>query len=238
MPKLDQHKVRLEKIIQLSSSVRTFCLRDVNGKPFVFQAGQFCMVHVPEDGGVKKKAYSIASGPEQTETIELCIKLVQGGLATEWFWTLKQGDEFDLSSPYGRFVLPEGVNEELIFVATGTGLAPFRSMIHHLYHDGASYEKDVWLIFGVRYENEILYHDEWLALAQKNPHFHYIPTISRPKNWDGAKGYVQERLKESITDPGGKKVYICGLVPMVEAVNQAAQQIGFSKDQIHFEKYV
>lgn len=92
--------------------------------------------------------------------------------------------------------------------------------------------------FGVRYEDEILYNDEWLDFAERHPKFHYIPTISRPKEWRGEVGYVQRKLQKYITSHDNRRVYVCGLVPMIEAVEKAAIEIGFDLKQIHFEKYV
>ena len=228
---------KLEKIFELSDSVRTFRLRFPEGKWIPFKAGQFCMVHVPKDGEKPlKKAYSICSSPFETGYLDLCIKLVEGGFATNWFWTLKEGDALTVTIPYGGFVLKEPVADELVFVATGTGLAPLRSMLRQMLLDG--FQKPVTLIFGVRYENEVLYSDEFRELEKKHANFKFIPTISRPKEWKGEVGYVQEKLKKYVTDPKGKQIYVCGLVPMIEAVQKAAEEIGFDKKQVHFEKYV
>lgn len=228
---------KLEKIFELTPTVRTFRLRFPEGKWIPFKAGQFCMVHVPKEGEKPlKKAYSICSSPFETGYLDLCIKLVEGGFATNWFWTLKEGDELTVTLPYGGFVLKEPVEHELVFVATGTGLAPLRSMLRVLLRDG--FQKPITLIFGVRYENEVLYADEFRELEKKHPNFKFIPTISRPKEWKGEAGYVQDKLRKYVTDPAGKQIYVCGLVPMIEAVQKAAEEIGFDKKQVHFEKYV
>lgn len=238
MPKLEHYTTTLEKIFHLTPTVRTFRLRYPGGKGFSFKPGQFCMVDVPAGDKIKKKAYSIASPPHELEYIDLCVKLVEEGLATHWFWSLKEGDSVDLGGPYGGFVLPDPIETDLVFVATGTGLAPFRSMIRTLYQEASSFDRQASLIFGVRYEDEILYHDEWCDLAKANDSFQYIPTISRPKDWGGQVGYVQEALKKHMLSPSGKQIYICGLIPMIEAVEKAALEIGCDPKQIHFEKYV
>jgi len=238
MPKIEHYTTTLEKIIHLTPTVRTFRFRFPAGHGFSFQAGQFCMVDVPEGTKIRKKAYSIASAPYEREYLDLCIKLVEGGLATNWFWSLQEGDQVNLGGPYGNFVLPESLNDDLVFIATGTGLAPFRSMLHELHHEKDRFDRNIWLIFGVRYEDQILYDEEWRSLAQQEQRFHYIPTISRPKQWDGEVGYVQEKLVKYIEGPQGKRLYVCGLVPMIEAVEQTAIKMGFDLKQIHFEKYV
>ncbi len=232
---------KLEKIFELSPTVRTFRLRFPDGKHPTFKAGQFCMIHIqntPEEKP-RKKAYSICSAPFENGYVDLCIKLVEGGFATNWFWGLKEGTAVTLTVPYGGFLIKEPVDYEAIFIATGTGLAPLRSMIKTLLHNG--HPKPVTLIFGVRYENELLYSKEFRDLEKKHPAFRFIPTVSRPRDpkaWTGESGYVQNVLKKFVTDPKGREIYVCGLVPMIEAVEKAAQEIGFDKKQIHFEKYV
>jgi len=234
---LEPITTKLEKIFILSDSVRTFRLRFPEGKWVNFKAGQFCMVQVPKEGEKPlKKAYSICSSPFETGYVDLCIKLVEGGYATNWFWSLKEGDDVTITLPYGGFVLKEPVENDLILIATGTGLAPLRSMLRVLLRDG--FQKPITLIFGVRYEKEVLYSDEFRELEKQHANFKFIPTISRPKEWKGETGYVQEKLKKYFSDPAGRQIYVCGLVPMIEAVQKTADEIGFDKRQVHFEKYV
>jgi len=226
----------LEKISELTETVRTFRLRFPNEKWVPFKAGQFSMVHIPREDKVIKKAYSICSSPFEEGYLDLCIKLFEGGFATNWFWGLKEGDPVTITIPYGGFMIKEPIDYDPVFVATGTGLAPLRSMIKTLLRNGCS--KQITLIFGVRYENEILYREEFEALAKKHSNFKFIPTISRPKDWLGEVGYVQEKLKKYITSPEGKQIYVCGLIPMITAVQEAAAEIGFDPKGVHFEKYV
>jgi len=194
------------------------------------------MVHVPRDSKTQKKAYSICSAPFEEGYIDLCIKLVEGGFTTNWFWALKEGDEITVTIPYGGFTFKEPLDYDFVFVATGTGVAPLRSMIKTLVRDG--FQRQITLIFGVRHEEEIIYHQEWLDLVKSCKNFCYIPTVSRPKTWTGEVGYVQDKLKKCIADPAGKQIYVCGLIPMIEGVQKAAEEIGFDKKQVHFEKYV
>ena len=151
---------------------------------------------------------------------------------------LKEGETVPMEGPYGKFVIREPMEKGVLFVATGTGIAPFRSQINDLLKSGEAEGKDLWLFFGIRYETDILYQDEWKTLAEKYPNFHYIQTISRPKSWTGEKGYVQEKIKKFIQDPQGLDVYICGLPAMVEDVQKTCAEMGFPKEKVHFEKYV
>jgi len=200
-----------------------------------FQAGQFMMVRIMRDGKLVKRAYSICSAPTHREYVEFVITKVEGGFVSNWFHDRKVGDPVELEGPYGHFVIKEPKGKEIIFACTGSGVAPFRSMIPTLLVKDP--HKPIWLFLGVRYEDQILYHEEFEALAKQHRNFTFVPTISRPKEWKGEVGYVQEKLKKYIVDPAGKNLYICGLPNMVDDVKKVAEEIGFPKEKVFYEKY-
>ncbi len=206
------------------------------GRETRFIAGQFISVVLPRDGKVIRRAYSIASPPEEPRHLNLIIKRVEGGLVTNWFWTLKPGDRFQGHGPFGKFILPPQVDFEPLFIATGTGIAPFRSMIHSLL--SAGFKGRMSLLFGARFETMIPYHEEFLELARANPHFTYLPTVSRPTPaWKGASGYVQTQVEKLLSNPSAVRVYICGLNEMIQPVQEVCWKAGLPKDRISYEKY-
>lgn len=231
------YPVTLSKIEHFSDTVRNFHFTFSKKPRFDFIAGQFIMVEVPKEGQDKpvRKPYSIASSPHIDGKIELCIKKVDGGFVSGWFFDLKEGDEIEMQGPLGVFKLEDPLPEHLLFVATGTGIAPLRAQFEQLLHDG--YTKPITLVFGNRYEDEIPFHEELTALAAKHDNFNYIPTISRPKTWTGETSYVQEVIKQKLPDPKGIEVYICGLVPMVNDLKANLMEMGYTKEAIHFEKW-
>lgn len=224
------------RIADLTDSVRHFVLeydQEADGR---FIAGQFLMVHLERDGKPHKKAYSIASSPSILPKVELCIKLVEGGFTTNWFWKLKEGDRIQTSIPYGVFTVKEPWQEELVFVGTGTGVAPLRGMIQNLYERGCT--KKITLIFGNRYETDILYESEWRQMEKKHPTFRFIPTISRGKTWKGETAYVQDIVKRKFAGKTqGKDFYGCGLGPMCKALKQTLIDLGVERQFIHFEQF-
>ncbi|MBI3315567.1 MAG: hypothetical protein HYZ87_01145 [Candidatus Omnitrophica bacterium] len=230
---------RLVKIDSLTSTVKHFVLEYPQGTDTRFAAGQFLMVHLEKDGKPHKKPYSIASSPSLTQDknhIELCIKLVEGGFVSSFFFGLKEGDVIHTSLPYGVFTVREPWEEDLVFVGTGTGVAPLRGMIQNLYEKNCA--KNLWLIFGNRYETDILYEKEWKALAEKRPNFHFIPTVSRGKNWTGETAYVQEVVKKTFGGrTQGLDFYGCGLVPMCQQLKAALFEMNIPKEKIHFEQF-
>ena len=229
----------LTQLKNLSATVRHFRFTFQPGGGFDFKAGQFLMLHVPKEGEVVRRAYSICSAPHDTGATEIVVKLVEKGLASNYLFGLKERAPVTIDGPYGAFVLPTPSPKELVFVCTGTGIAPFRSQIQTLFKQGT--DAKLTLIFGVRYEDEILYEEEWRALERQHANFRFIPTISRPRNapkpWTGEVGYVQEKVKVYVPVGPEKAVFICGLWDMISAVEKTCFELGFVKKQIHYERY-
>ena len=235
MPSVQFYDAVVTDILVQTSTVRTFTFE--MGNPIEFQAGQFVMSHVPRDGQIAKKPYSIASPPYVTDKIQLCIKKVEGGFMSTHFHNLKVGDTLKLQGPMGKFLIQEPIQRDLAFVATGTGIAPLRSMIFDLYHRKKVDSVKMWCFLGVRYEDEILFCDEFKKLAQEHSNFQFIPTISRPRSWSGEVGYVQEKVKKYLTFPKDVDIYSCGLVDMIEQTIKVLGEAGFPPEQMHYEKW-
>lgn len=228
----------IEKIQDMGvQETRHFKLAFDPGTEFDFEAGQFLNILVPETSEHKalKRPYSIASPPIWKGFLDLCWKRVPGGIATNYLWTLKEGDKLQIQGPLGRFTPRQPLPKTIIFISTGTGIAPFRSMIHVLLRDNAPC--DIWNIFGNRFEEDVLYKEEFEELARKHSNYKNVFTVSRPKTWKGETQYVQHMLKKYIPDAKDKHIYICGLTSMINEVVAAATEMGFAKEQIFYEKY-
>ena len=228
-------RASVEQIEVLSYNVRSFRFKLVEPQAITFQTGQFIILNVPQDGKVVKRAYSIASPPHEPQAIELCIQKVEGGIASTYFWKLKEGDTVSISGPHGNFLLKEPLEYDPVFMATGTGVAPLRSMIKHLFH--VNFTRDVWLLFGTRYEHALLYESEFRSLANLRHNFHYIPTVSRPKEWHGEVGHIQQTFQKHITDASNKEIYICGWLEVVKAIFNDLQGFGVPKEKLHYEEW-
>jgi len=225
----------VDRIDVLSYNVRGFRLRLVEPSRLDFEAGQFVIVNIPKDGSVVKRAYSIASPPHEEGVIELCIQHVEGGAASTFFWQLKAGMPVTISGPHGRFTLKQPLTYEPVFMATGTGVAPFRSMVKHLFH--LNLTQDVWLLFGCRYEHSLLYEAEFRAVASLRHNFHYLPIVSRPKEWTGEIGHVQQLFQKYIRELTNKEIYVCGWLEVVKAVVKDLAAFGVPQAQIHYEEW-
>ncbi len=237
----------VDQVTILSYNVRNFRLRLAQPKRLEFEPGQFVIVHVPTQNlpaatkavhpgeSSVKRAYSIACPPHEEGVIELCIQHVEGGAASTFFWQLKEGMPVTLSGPHGRFTLKQPITYEPVFMATGTGVAPFRSMLKHLFHVNVT--QPIWLLFGTRYEHALLYEAEFRAMASLRHNFHYIPTVSRPKDWHGETGHIQQIFQKHLADFANKEIYVCGWLEIVKAVVKDLESFGVPAAQIHFEEW-
>jgi ferredoxin-NADP reductase len=128
---------------------------------------------------------------------------------------------------------------DTIFIATGTGIAPFRSMLRWLLAEESRHQgKQLSLVFGNRTEKDIYYHDEFLRLAAEHSNFHYQPTLSRGgTDWTGLRGYVQEHVPAIACGRTDMHAYICGLDKMVKANRELLKSLGWDRKSILYEKY-
>ena len=216
----------------------TYLIRfTIEGQPavFDFQPGQFMSVFAEKEGKSISRPYSIASWPENKEHIELVVKVVEGGFMSNYLHTVPPGTRLKAIAPLGRFTLLEPPQRDILFVATGTGVAPFVSMAGHILAMG--YDVEMHLAFGVRYVHDLIYKDLFEGWEREHPNFHLYATLSRPgdSGWKGRVGYVEKVIEEEIEDRGSKDVYICGLHNMVEQVKTQCEGLGFNT--VRFEKW-
>ncbi len=140
-----------------------------------------------------------------------------------------------MKGPLGYFTMRYPPNES-IFVATGTGIAPFRGML--LQHLPDHPDRRITLVFGVRYEASLMYREEFERLARDFRSFRFWPLLSRPEpSWQGRTGHVQPHVLEALGDRRDIDVYICGLHAMVDDMRAQLKDIGLDRKRIIFEKY-
>ena len=231
--------VRLTHSLSLSEQTKHLEF-EVTGVPrFGFVAGQWLSFKTNKpDGEEITRAYSIASPPEGDNRFALCLNRVQDGFMSNFLCDMKEGDEINCQGPFGDFILRPPLRDT-IFIATGTGIAPFRSILHWLLADPARHQdKQFWLVFGNRTEKDIYYHAEFLSLASQHANFHYLPTLSRGSpDWQGLRGYVQEHVPALVQSRTDMHAYICGLDKMIKANRELLKSLGWDRKAILYEKY-
>ena len=205
---------------------------------FDFIPGQFITFDLPihEKPTRRLRSYSIASWPDQTNIIELLIVLNQKGLGTPYLFNeINVGSELTLRGPQGVFILKEPLDKDLFFICTGTGIAPFRSMLNHIKLHGTSHQ-NIYLIFGTRTQNDLLYHEEIKALQNDIPGFKYIPTLSR-ENCEGHTGYVHTIYESLCQDRQSAEFFLCGWKAMIDEAKNRIKGMGYDRKSIREELY-
>ena len=226
-------KATLLSTADLAPGVRHFWFEVPEVDQFPFVPGQFVSLVNTLAGSEYTRAYSVASPPAGNR-FELCLNLVPGGVFSAYLFSLSPGAQLEITPPLGYFTLRHR-DRDALMIATGTGIAPFRSILGNSLHDISG---RVTLLFGTRYERGILYEEEWVDLERRYRNFQFWPTLTRATpEWTGRTGRVQVHLDEALAGRTGLDVYLCGLKEMVDDVRAGLKQRGFDRKQIIYEKY-
>jgi ferredoxin-NADP reductase len=231
--------VRLARSVSLSEQTKHLEFEVPGVSRFGFVAGQWLSFKADKsDGEEITRAYSIASPPGDDNRFALCLNRVRDGFMSNFLLDIKEGQEMRCQGPFGNFTLRPPLRDT-VFIATGTGIAPFRSMLHWVLADPVRHrDKQLWLVFGNRTSADIYYHHEFLHLAEQHANLHYLPTLSRGEpGWQGLRGYVQEHVPGTIQGRMDMHAYICGLDKMIKANRDLLKGLGWERNSILYEKY-
>ena len=231
-------RARLIESAEIAPNVRHFVFDAPGCEAFAFVPGQWVSLSAVLGGHEITRAYSIASAPSGGNRFELCLNRVEGGMFSPYLFALSPGDSIDVRAPMGDFVLRDPLRET-IFVATGTGVAPFRSMLHaRLNPQLNNNSPPLTLLLGVRYERDLLYRQEFETMARQYSQFRFRPTLTRPEpGWAGATGRVQTHLAEVLRERRDLDVFLCGMRAMVDDLRRILKEMGFDRKQIRYERY-
>jgi len=222
-----------------TADTRVFRIQVPELEMFTFEPGQFVTLDLPihEKANKRWRSYSIASAPDGTNEFELVIVLNPQGLGTNYMWKeFKVGSEVPFRGPQGVFTLDkESEKQDLFLICTGTGIAPFRSMVQDAVRNGTPYQH-IYLIFGTRTRNSLLYHEELTQVSAEHPNIQYIPVLSR-EDWDGEKGYVHQVYERLAATGQPADFFLCGWKNMIDEAKRRIQELGYDRKSIHQEIY-
>lgn len=236
------------KTEDITHSTRRFWIQIPELTQFDFEPGQFVTFDLPihEQRNKRWRSYSIASAPDGSNIFELVIVLMEDGLGTpHLFNDVKVGSELIVRGPQGKFTMPDTLDKDLYLICTGTGIAPFRSMVHYI-HQKQIAHKNIHLIFGCREFKDSLYEQELKQLEKVLPGFYHHPCFSRELVVGPAQysGYVHACYTQLIERYKGKNgsippayFYLCGWKNMVDDAKQKLMELGYDKQAIHLELY-
>jgi ferredoxin-NADP reductase len=237
-----QYKMRIKQIRDLTREVREVVVETAEPADFKFKAGQFVMLHVPQEPKPALRAYSIASTDQQTNGFRLLFKYVKGvdgypdGVASRYVWALKGDETLIFTGPFGRVFFKEPPTEQIVFLNTGTGLSQH---LCYLESKAEQYPNLRYrLLFGVRTQQDIYFQPELEALKARLPNFSYDYVLSRPTtDWKGKIGYVQKHIHELDYLKIPTTFYLCGNGAMIKDTKATLEADNFDKTRIHVEAF-
>ncbi len=234
--------IEIRSTTVLAPSVRSFVFARLDGRELVYQPGQWVNLLLPASTGEIRRAYSIASAPDGTANFEVAVTEVSGGPGSGYLCGLEPGARLRAIGPQGFFTRDPGERAPALFVATGTGVTPLRSMLQAAVRAGLV--SPIWLLLGVRRTNDLLYRDELERLASSHDNFRVFFTLSQGETeWRGRRGYVQTHIAElwaelMLLDKGEPHLYVCGLERMITAVRKLMKHdMGIPRERVHSERY-
>ncbi|MDH5286289.1 MAG: CDP-6-deoxy-delta-3,4-glucoseen reductase [Betaproteobacteria bacterium] len=208
--------VRIESIDKPAPDVAVVRLKLPATERLQFLAGQY-VDFLLKDG--HRRSFSLATPPHDDALLELHIRHIPGGFFTDPLFTSYKGREIlRIEGPLGTFFLREESDKPMIFVAGGTGFAPIKAMLEHLFHHGT--ERPMVLYWGARSLADLYLPDLPARWQSEHPNFTFIPVLSEPKpadNWPGRTGFVHQAVLDDFRDLSGYQVYACGAPAMIDA---------------------
>jgi ferredoxin-NADP reductase len=240
------YNASLVKRVDETESLGYFWVRFDN-EPTPFEPGQYMTIGVMVDGKIVQRPYSVASPPVEAGSsgYEFYVRLVQGGTFTPLLWDMAVGQKMRMIGPKGKFMLVPGDERTHIFISSGTGNAPFVSMMKQALADGTP--RRAVFLNGVSYAHEIGYRGllEGWERSGEYP-VTYIPTVSRPSDprnaaWMGRMGRVEAILTTVLEElglsPANSVAYICGNPDMITAAEETLLGRDYPPEQVHKELY-
>jgi len=197
----------------------------------VFLPGQYVNIDVPGSG--QHRSYSFSSAPGN-KRMTFMIKQVPGGLMSGWLGGAQAGQPLQMTGPLGSFYL-RAVTRPLLFLAGGTGLAPFLSMLEVLAQQDT--KQLVHLVYGVTRDQDLVMVDRLVAYARRIPGFTFGTCVVDPQTQHAHQGYVTQHMPAQVLHAGNVDVYLCGPPPMVDAVQKHFKAADITPASFHYEKF-
>jgi benzoate/toluate 1,2-dioxygenase reductase subunit len=227
--KAQQFRTALLSVARLSETAMTFVIEAP--ADFSFLPGQYVNIHVP--GTTAQRSYSFASAPGAPE-LTFLVRDIASGLMSTWLRNATPDVVLEVSGPAGAFYLRD-INRPALFLAGGTGLAPFLSMLGRLAETGVPHP--VHMVYGVTNDADLVAVEALEAYAARLDGFTFTTCVATPASDHPHKGYVTDHLAPDALNGGNVDIYLCGPPAMVDAVGQWLRQQGVTPANFYYEKF-
>ena len=227
---------RVERIEKAAHDVAILYLKLPTGERLQFLAGQYIDILMKEG---KRRSFSLANAPHDDQFLQLHVRKTPGGAFSKYvFEEMKERAILRFEGPLGTFYLREDSDKPIIFVAGGTGFAPIKAQIEHLFHHGD--DRPIVLYWGARARKDLYLPDLPAAWARDHANFSYIPVLSDalPEDaWTGRAGFVHQAVLDDFPDLSGYQVYACGAPAMTDLAKQTFVERGLPDDEFYCDAF-
>lgn len=227
------HGGEVTYIDRLSDTAIGFGVKLDDASALAFLPGQYVNIQVP--GTDQTRSFSFSSGPGRDD-VEFLVRNTSHGVLTTYLRDRgKPGDRIEFNGPLGSFYLRE-VKRPALFLAGGTGLAPFLSMLEKIERGGGT-DHPIHLIFGVTNDPDLVKVDALEGFAERLDNFTFTTVVASDDSEHPQKGYVTHHMKPEHLNDGLVDVYLCGPPPMVDAVRKYLADQGIQPASFYYEKF-
>lgn len=232
------YKATVQNARQLTKDVRELTFKINEPADWDYKAGQYVGFSCPRDDNPKpiSRLYSLASHPQQKGVAQIVYNYV-GGPGTKFLQSLQVGQHTEFKGPFGTFTLKEESTRDVLFAATGTGIAPFRGMLNDQLIKGS--KRKFTILWGVRQQDDLYYQDEFAALAAQHANFKFHMALSQEQKtepaWPGLNGRITAHVKDIFPNTNDLEVYLCGSDYMIKDMTEVLTSLG--NCLVHREKY-
>jgi CDP-4-dehydro-6-deoxyglucose reductase len=213
---------RVQKMEHVAPDVMIIYLKLPANERLQFLAGQYIDI-LMKDG--KRRSFSLANAPHDDELLQLHVRNYRGGTFAEHVFTrMKERDILRFEGPLGTFFLREDSDKPIIFIASGTGFAPVKGILEHVFHvNTRGSTRKMALYWGNRTKADLYMANLPESWQREHDNFRFIPVLSEAlpaDNWNGRSGLVHQAVLQDFSDLSGYQVYACGAPAMVEAAHR------------------
>ena len=239
MQQTTPYEAVIEQIVERAPDTRSLFLRLPADQNLTFTPGQFLSFQLPGEGKTLTRAYTIASNPEDTGPLEICLNLVPDGPGSQYLFTRRVGDSLSFTGPWGAFVLEQPPQAECVFIADGTGIAAIRPMIQRALD--CSPQFPLHLLYGTQREEDLLYRKDIEKWGKACPIFTWSYLVSHPaENWPGLQGSLREQVARRYVqqdEDRARHFYICGIGKRVLQLRDLLRKSGYERRAVQYERW-
>ncbi len=230
---LQTQQLRVEKIEELTHDIRRLVL---SGGDLKFKPGQYVDIKIP--GSEEVRSFSMANLPG--DQLEFMIKIYPDGRFSSLLSDggLKEGDEVEVTGPYGVFTLREKSERPLVFIGGGAGMAPILALLRAMAESGS--EREAVYYYGARGPRDLFHLEELTALEERLANFRFVPALSdcgEDEEWSGERGLITDVVNRLHDQLGEVDAYLCGPPPMVDAAIAMLDQSGVPESRVYYDKF-